>query len=102
MALAMWLIPPIVAFVTVRVSVANVKSASSVSNPAVVANGTRPEVSADEVSAPVETLVGVMAPSVSVICGVVVASATDPEMPFAVTTDTLVTLPRPGPDAVSQ
>ena len=41
------------------------------------------------------TLVGVIAPSVSVIAGVVVAVATVPEMPFAVATDTVVTVPLP-------
>ncbi len=39
------------------------------------------------------TLVGVMAPRVSVIAGVVVAVATEPDTPLAVTTDTLVTVP---------
>jgi hypothetical protein len=41
------------------------------------------------------TLEGVIAPSVSVIEGVVVAFATEPETPFAVTTETLVTVPVP-------
>ena len=45
------------------------------------------------------TEVGVIAPSVNVIAGVVVGSATVPEIPFAVTTETDVTLPGPdGPD----
>jgi len=39
------------------------------------------------------TVVGVIAPSVSVIAGVVVAVATEPDTPLAVTTETLVTLP---------
>ena len=41
------------------------------------------------------TLVGVMAPSVSVMAGVVLASATDPLTPLALTTETLVTVPPP-------
>jgi hypothetical protein len=41
------------------------------------------------------TLVGVMAPRESVIAGVVVASATEPETPLAVVTETLVTVPAP-------
>ena len=43
------------------------------------------------------TLVGVTAPRVSVIAGVVVGVATEPETPFAVTTLTLVTVPPPTP-----
>jgi hypothetical protein len=39
------------------------------------------------------TLDGVIAPSVTVIAGVVVAVATEPETPFAVTIDKVVTLP---------
>ena len=39
------------------------------------------------------TVVGVIAPSVRLIAGVVVAVATVPETPFAVVTDTLVTVP---------
>ena len=41
------------------------------------------------------TLVGVIAPSVKVIAGVVVAVATEPETPFAPTTETVVTVPVP-------
>lgn len=41
------------------------------------------------------TLVGVIAPRVSVIAGVVVAVATEPETPLAVVTDTDVTVPPP-------
>ncbi len=39
------------------------------------------------------TVVGVIAPRLNVIAGVVVEVATDPEIPFAVTTDTEVTVP---------
>ena len=46
------------------------------------------------------TLVGLIAPSVSVIAGVVVALATLPDTPFAVVTDTVVTVPDPPPAAV--
>jgi hypothetical protein len=72
-----------------------VSAEESVKSPAVVANGTRPEVSAEEVSAPVLTLLGVIAPSVKVIAGVVVGFATEPETPLAVTTETVVTVPPP-------
>ena len=41
------------------------------------------------------TVVGVMAPRVSEIAGVVVAVATDPDTPLAVVTDTEVTVPLP-------
>ena len=41
------------------------------------------------------TLVGVIAPSVRVIAGVVVGSATVPDTPLAVVTETLVTVPLP-------
>ena len=41
------------------------------------------------------TEVGVIAPNVSVIAGVVVAVATEPDTPFAVTTETEVTVPVP-------
>ena len=41
------------------------------------------------------TLLGVMAPRVKVMAGVVVGSATEPDTPLAVTTDTLVTVPEP-------
>ena len=41
------------------------------------------------------TLVGVIAPSVRLMAGVVVAVATVPETPLAVVTDTLVTVPDP-------
>jgi hypothetical protein len=41
------------------------------------------------------TLVGVIAPNVIVMAGVVVAFATLPDTPFAVVTDTLVTVPLP-------
>ena len=41
------------------------------------------------------TVVGVIAPSVSEIAGVVVGVATVPDTPFAVVTDTLVTDPDP-------
>ena len=44
------------------------------------------------------TDVGVIAPSVSVIAGVVVALATVPEIPFAEVTETEVTDPKPVPD----
>jgi hypothetical protein len=44
------------------------------------------------------TLVGVIAPRVREIAGVVVAVATEPLTPFAVVTDTLVTVPLPPPD----
>ena len=40
---------------------------------------------------------GVIAPKVKVIAGVVVAVATVPETPLAVTTETLVTVPDPPP-----
>ena len=39
------------------------------------------------------TEVGVIAPKVKVIAGVVVAFATEPEIPFAVVTETELTLP---------
>jgi hypothetical protein len=42
-----------------------------------------------------ETLVGVIAPSTSVIAGVVVGFNTDPLTPFADVTDTDVTVPEP-------
>jgi len=45
------------------------------------------------------TLVGVIAPRVKVIAGVVVAVATLPDTPFAVVTDTDVTVPEPPPVA---
>ena len=41
------------------------------------------------------TVVGVIAPRVRVMAGVEVGVATEPETPFAVTTDTLVTVPAP-------
>jgi hypothetical protein len=41
----------------------------------------------------VVTLVGVMAPKVRVMAGVDVGSATVPDTPFAVATDTVVTVP---------
>ena len=41
------------------------------------------------------TVVGVIAPRVSVIAGVVVEVATEPLTPFAVTTETSVTVPEP-------
>ena len=44
---------------------------------------------------------GVMAPSVMVIAGVVVAVATVPLTPLAVVTEVLVTVPLPLPDALS-
>ena len=47
------------------------------------------------------TLVGVIAPSVKEIAGVVVAVATVPLTPFAVVTETLVTVPVPSPTALS-
>jgi len=40
---------------------------------------------------------GVIAPSVSVMAGVVVAVATEPLTPLAVVTETLVTVPVPPP-----
>lgn len=40
-------------------------------------------------------VVGVIAPSVRVIAGVVVGVATDPDTPFAVVTEKLVTVPVP-------
>ena len=43
------------------------------------------------------TEVGAIAPSVSVIAGVVVLVATEPETPFAVVTETEVTVPEPEP-----
>jgi hypothetical protein len=46
------------------------------------------------------TLDGVIAPSVSVMAGVVVAFATLPDTPLAVVTDTVVTVPEPPPAAV--
>ena len=42
------------------------------------------------------TEVGTIAPSVRLIAGVVVEVATVPDTPFAVVTDTLVTVPVPG------
>lgn len=45
-------------------------------------------------------LVGLIAPKVKVIAGVVVAVATDPETPLAVVTETLVTVPDKGVDHV--
>jgi hypothetical protein len=39
------------------------------------------------------TELGVIAPNESVIAGVVVAVATDPETPFALTTETVFTVP---------
>ena len=47
------------------------------------------------------TALGVIAPRVSVIAGVVVAVATVPDTPLAVTTETLVTVPVPPPPAES-
>jgi hypothetical protein len=41
------------------------------------------------------TLAGVMAPKLRVIAGVVVAFATEPEIPFALTTEAEVTVPVP-------
>jgi hypothetical protein len=41
--------------------------------------------------------VGVIAPRDKLIAGVVVAVATEPDTPFAVTTDTDVTVPEPPP-----
>lgn len=41
------------------------------------------------------TELGVIAPRVNVIAGVVVGFATDPDTPFAVTTETDVTVPAP-------
>ena len=46
------------------------------------------------------TLAGVMAPSVSVIAGVVVGLATEPETPFAVATETVDTVPNVPPGTV--
>jgi hypothetical protein len=46
------------------------------------------------------TLVGVIAPSVRLIAGVVVGVATVPDTPLAVVTDTLVTLPTSGAESV--
>ncbi len=45
------------------------------------------------------TLDGVIAPSVNVMAGVVVAFATLPDTPLAVVTDTVVTVPEPPPEA---
>lgn len=45
--------------------------------------------------APIVTDEGVIAPSVKVMAGVVVALATEPETPLAVTTETVVTVPAP-------
>lgn len=53
-------------------------------------------VDAPEITTPF-TLVGVIAPRVSVIAGVVVDVATDPDIPFAVTIETDVTVPLPHP-----
>ena len=47
--------------------------------------------------APIATVDGVIASNVSVIAGVVVAVATEPETPLAVVTETLVTVPVPPP-----
>ena len=54
--------------------------------------------SATEVRVSPLTVVGTMAPRVSVIAGVVVGFDTDPETPLAETTETVVTVP-PEPDA---
>jgi hypothetical protein len=55
----------------------------------------------DAVTVPVAaTLVGVMAPKLSVIAGVVVGLVTTPLMPFAGVTETAVTVPVP--EIVSQ
>jgi hypothetical protein len=43
------------------------------------------------------TEVGIMAPNASVIAGVVVELATEPDIPLAVTTETDVTVPVPPP-----
>jgi hypothetical protein len=48
----------------------------------------------EEIVAPF-TEVGVIAPRVNVMAGVVVAVATEPDIPLAVTTETLVTVPEP-------
>ena len=48
------------------------------------------------------TDVGVIAPSVNVIAGVVVEVATEPLTPFAVVTETEVTVPVPGAAGVAQ
>lgn len=62
-------------------------------NPPVVVHSTAVD-APNPVSA---TELGVIAPSVKVIAGVVVGLLTDPETPFAVTTDTVVTVPLPPP-----
>lgn len=75
----------------------------SAKSPPVEANGIRPEVNPESVklvpeTAPVEaTEEGVIAPSVSVMTGVVVAFATLPDTPLAELTDTFVTVPDPPP-----
>ena len=46
------------------------------------------------------TVEGVIAPKVKVMAGVVVAFATVPDMPLAVVTETLVTVPEPPPASV--
>ena len=67
-----------------------------VSAPAVV--NVPPSERFDPLNAPVAaTLVGVIAPRVRVMAGGVVAVATEPLIPLAVVTDTLVTLPVPSP-----
>src|SRR6185436_11255889 len=72
--------------------------------PLIVAFAAAVTVNVDSVSVPVPvemvfplTLVGVIAPSVKVMAGVDVGFATLPDTPFAVTTDTFVTLPVPSP-----
>ena len=49
----------------------------------------------DEIAPVAATLVGVIAPRVSVIAGVVVGVATEPDTPDAVTTETMLTVPLP-------
>jgi hypothetical protein len=41
-----------------------------------------------------------MSPRVKVIAGVVVSVATEPDTPFAVTTETEVTVPEPAPNSM--
>ena len=76
--------------VPARVRVLDIVNVLEVVPPAMV----KPVVAAARVSAFTE--VGVIAPKVRVIAGVVVGVATEPETPLAVTTDALVTVPAVG------
>jgi len=66
-------------------------------SPEVVIDGNATEPALAVITPLTVTLEGVIAPKVTVIAGVVVALATDPEIPFALTIDNVVTVPLPPP-----